>query len=196
MKRREFLEKMGTWSAGVLLSAVGMHMRGAAADEFKPPGYPRKPLEGACLKFETGPEKTLAAIVDTVVPGPQTDPEGSPGALEGCALNLLLDEFYPFKEYMSLIVTLVDGAANQEYGVTFLDATYEQRLKVLVEVQAMLPVLRLAYRAIRSAFYGGAYNGLGLDYLGYPGGNLGYRHIQQASFGKPVCKEMTDGWMP
>jgi hypothetical protein len=196
MKRREFLEKMGSWSAGVLLTAVGMHVGNAKAADFEPGLYPRQPLDGACLVPGSKEEQTLAALVDTVVPGRDTDPEGAPGALEGCALNLLLDEYYPFKDYLTLIVTLVDGAAKQSAGTTFLEATYEQRLKVLVEVQTMLPVLRLAYRAIRSAFYGGAYNGLGLQFLGYPGGNLGYRHLKEASFRKPVCKEMTDGWMP
>lgn len=195
MKRREFLETMGTWSAGVLLSAVGLHVGRAQADGFDPGPYARPAVPGACLQPGTAAEETLAALVDAVVPGKDTDPDGAPGALDGCALNLLLDEYYPFKQYLSLIVTLVDGASGQEYGKTFLEADYEQRLKVLVDVQEMLPVLRLAYRAIRSAFYGGAYNGLGLEYLGYPGGNLGYRHLKEASFRKPVCKEMTDGWM-
>lgn len=53
---------------------------------------------------------------------------------------------------------------------------------MLVRAEDKLPLLRLAYRAIRSAFYGGAYNGVGLDYLGYPGPNLGYRHLPECSF--------------
>ena len=70
-------------------------------------------------------------------------------------------------------------------------------MDVLVAVQETMPLLRLAYRAIRSAFFGGAYNGVGLDYVGYPGPNLGYRHVPEFSFRTPVCQELTtDGRMP
>ena len=74
---------------------------------------------------------------------------------------------------------------------------YQQRIDVLVAAVDKVPLLRLAYRAIRSAFFGGAYNGIGLDYVGYPGPNLGYRSIPEFSFRKAVCQELTaDGRMP
>jgi hypothetical protein len=199
LDRRKFLARCGRWSVAVLLGSIGYHLGRAeeGLDEFTSPGFPRPPLPGACLEPVGTLEKTLAAVVDTVVPGTTTDPEGHPGALESCALNLLLDDFYPFRSYASLIVSLVDAIGQQLHASTFLDADYQQRLEVLIKAQEDLPVLRLAYRAIRSAFYGGAYNGIGLDFVGYPGPNLGYRHLPEASFRLPVCKELTeDGWMP
>ena len=199
MDRRRFLLRCGKWSAGMILAAVGIHVsRSDERDEgFRFPGFPRVPLDGACLVPEGDVELALAAMVDTVVPGPDTDPDGAPGALEGCAMNLLLDDFYPFRSYGGLIVTLLDQVAKDEHGKKFVECGYDQRLAVLVTTQDVMPVLRLAFRAIRSAFYGGAYNGIGLEYVGYPGPNLGYRHLAEASFRVPVCDELTsEGWMP
>jgi len=196
--RREFLARMGRWSLGLLLSAAGLQIgRGARAGDFASPGFPRPPLPGACLQPAGKVEETLAAVIDTVVPGPEVDPDGAPGALEACSLNLLLDEYYPLKSYASLVANLMDKLMEKRVGGAFVEASYADRLQVLVDAQESLPVLRLAYRAIRSAFYGGAYNGVGLDYVGYPGPNLGYRHLAEASFRKAVCQEMSEtGWLP
>jgi hypothetical protein len=96
-----------------------------------------------------------------------------------------------------MIAALLDQTAKQAHGSTFVELGYEQRLDVLVRAEDKLPLLRLAYRAIRSAFYGGAYNGVGLDYLGYPGPNLGYRHLPECSFRRAVCTEASEtGWLP
>ncbi len=195
--RREFMARLGRWSLGVVVSAASPRLLWAEGGGFKSPGFPRTPVPGACLEPATAVEKTLAAIVDTVVPGPDSDPEGAPGALEACAMNLLADDFYPFKTYAGIITSMMDQLGFANHNGAFVDLTYEQRLAVLVEAQQTLPVLTLAFRAIRSAFYGGAYNGVGLDFLEYPGPNLGYRHLAEASFRKAVCEEMTDtGWMP
>lgn len=201
LDRRQFLKRSGRWAMGVLLAAGGGYgLIRAGQDDFEPfaaPPFPRPPLDGACLQPVTDAEKVLAAVVDTVVPGSETDPTGDPGALEACALNLMLDEFYPFKTYADLIVTVVNQAAQNQYQDTFLAGTYEQRLAVLLDAQEALPVLRLAFRAIRSAFYGGAYNGVGLTYVNYPGPNLGFRHLPEFSFGKAMSQEESDtGWMP
>jgi hypothetical protein len=197
--RRRFLKLAGGWSIGVILSAVGWHYLRAEEEEppFESPGYPRPPLADACLQPVTNQEKILAAMVDAVVPGSGSDPTGDPGALEACAMNLLLDEYYPFRGYASLIATLMDQIATTKFGSTFLEISHGQRLEVVIHAQETLPVLRLAYRAIRSAFYGGAYNGIGSTYVSYPGPNLGYRHLKEASFRMPVCKELSDtGWLP
>jgi hypothetical protein len=200
LDRRTFLSRCGQWSLGVLLAAAGYHVGRADEDGLEPfvaPPFPRPPLAGACLQPVTDVEKVLAAVVDTVVPGGDSDPAGDPGALEACALNLMLDEYYPFKGYADLIVTVVNQAAQPEFQTDFLGATYEQRLQVLLGAQEALPVLRLAFRAIRSAFYGGAYNGVGLTYVNTPGPNLGFRHLPEFSFGQAMSAEVSDtGWLP
>ena len=192
--RRRFLREAGGWALGLLAGSVALDAELAAADARV---YPAAPLPGACVPAETAAEITLAAVLDTVVPGGAADPTNAPGALEACGLNLLLDDAYPFRAYAPLIATLMDQTATQAHGAPFVQLTYAERLDVLVRAEDKLPLLRLAYRAIRSAFYGGAYNGVGLDYLGYPGPNLGYRHLPDFSFRRPVCREATDtGWLP
>lgn len=194
MDRRRFMERMGGWSLATLLSAVA-----ARADEaeFATPGFLRPPVPNACIPAATDTERTLTAVLDAIVPGPQTDPEGTPGAVEACSLNVLLDATFPFLQYADMFATIIDSQSQDLHGGPFLSLTQDQRVDVLVAVQDTLPLLRLAYRAIRSAFFGGAYNGVGLDYVGYPGPNLGYRHIPESSFRAPVCRELTtDGRMP
>jgi hypothetical protein len=198
MERRKFLKEMGKWSMGILLAEAGLKISyaGEISQEFQSPGFTRTPLPDACILPFTDVEKTLAAVIDTVVPGAETDPDKEPGALEACAMNLLFDDYYPFRSYANLIAGLMDTIAQNKYSKNFIDLNLDERVAVLVESEEMLPVLRLAYRAIRSAFYGGAYNGVGLSYVQYPGPNLGFRHIKEASFRKAVCKEMTfTGWM-
>jgi hypothetical protein len=194
--RRAFLRQAGGWAIGLLIGSA-VPRSALAAEAWQSPGYPRAPLKGACLDAETDIEKTLEAILDAVVPGGASDPDGAPGAVEGCALNLMVDDEYPFKAYASLITTLMDSTAQKDHGARFIELSLAQRLEVLVAAEESLPLLRLAYRAIRSAFYGGAYNGVGQEFLSYPGPNLGYRHLPEASFRRPVCRELTEeGWMP
>lgn len=192
MDRREFLESAVARSMAIL-AGTGW---AAAARAFTQPGG-REPLTGSCLAPLSETERTLAALLDTVVPGPGTDPEGAPGAVEACAMNVLLDAAFPFRQYADAIAMLVEGIAQSAHGAAFVSLPYAKRLDVLVSAQDQLPLLRLAYRGIRSAFFGGAYNTIGLEYIGFPGPNLGYRHVPECSFREAVCGEMTaTGWMP
>lgn len=194
--RRAFLKEMGTWSLGLLVGGAALEAESRAGG-FASSGFGRPALPGACIQPLSATEKTLAAVLDTVVPGKDTDPDGDPGALEACAMNLMVDEYYPFRGFADLFAALFDQLSEGDQGKPFVDLDYDQRLGIVVKVQHQMPLLKLAYKAIRSAFYGGSYNGVGLDYLGYPGPNLGYRHVAECSFRKPVCQEMTDeGWMP
>lgn len=192
--RRAFLKELGSWSLGVLLG--GFALSGRAAP-FRASGFARPALPGACLMPVGDVERTLAAVLDTVVPGRSSDPSGDPGALEACAMNLLLDDHYPFRTFAPMFAAVFDQMSEETHGQAFADLPYESRLDIVIEAQDRIPLLTLAYRAIRSAFYGGAYNGVGLTWLGYPGPNLGYRHLPEASFRRPVCRERTEtGWMP
>jgi len=198
MDRRTFLAESGCWSLGVILgSLAGSRALQAAEATFIAPPFGRKPLPGACMQPGDKVEKTLAAVLETVVPGKATDPDGEPGAVEACALGVLMDSSFPFRPYASILATVLDNLAITRGGTVFAKASADDRIAVLLQAQEQLPMLRLAFRAVRAAFFGGAYNGVGFDYVGYPGPNLGYRHLPQCSFRKPVCKEMTDtGWLP
>ncbi|MBP7126895.1 hypothetical protein KBD49_11085 [Myxococcota bacterium] len=196
MDRRRFLQESGTWALGILVGSVADLVR-ASPEEWRIPGFPRKPLPGACLGAVTDVERTLEAALDAVVPGPSGDPEGAPGAIEACGMNILLDRSFPFLQYADLFALVLEGVAGEMFGRPFPDLTHGERVQVLVRAEETLPLLRLAWRAIRSAFFGGAYNGAGFDYVGYPGPNLGYRHVPECSFRVPVCRERTaEGWMP
>ena len=52
--------------------------------------------------------------------------------------------------------------------------------------------MRLAYRFIRSAFYGAAYTMRGTMYMQWPGPNLGYQGHPEMSFYEPLSEEATD----
>ena len=196
MDRRAFLRTSGAGALALVLEAVGGSLA-RAAEPFGHTPFARPTLPGACLQPLGEVEATLAALLDAVVPGPEGDPEGAPGALEACAMNILLDGSFPFRQYADLFALLLDGLAGDTFGKTFVELDHGQRLQVLLKAQEQLPLLRLAFRAIRSAFYGGAYNGVGLRYVGFPGPNLGYRHVAECSFRQTVCAERTEtGWMP
>jgi hypothetical protein len=196
MDRRRFLQESGTWALGLMVGSVAGLAR-AVTPPWSIPAFARKPLSGACLKAVDNVQKTLEAALDAVVPGPLGDPEGAPGAIEACGMNILMDASFPFKQYADMFAMILEGLADQAYGKSFVDLDHDERVEVLVQAEHQLPLLRLAWRAIRSAFFGGAYNGHGFAYVGYPGPNLGYRHIPECSFRVAVCREMTTtGWMP
>ena len=156
-----------------------------------------EPLAGACHAPLSEEELTVAAIVDTVVPGSDVDPRGAPGAREACALNLIYDEFYPFVVALPAMLLLVNTLAQNTYSKKFLQCSLEQRTKVLTQSENTMPLIRLAYRFIRSAFYATTYNIVGAKYLNWPGPNLGYKTHAEMSFNKPVSKELTkDGNLP
>jgi len=197
MDRRDFLRTAGGGALATILQAVAGGFAKAAGTGFAGLPFARDPLPGACLLPLGDVQATLAAMLDTVVPGPTTDPEGTAGALEACSMNILLDGSFPFRQYADLFALALDGIASDAHGAAFVELAYPQRLDVLMTAQEQLPMLRLAFKAVRSAFFGGAYNGVGLRYVGYPGPNLGWRHVPEASFRAPVCRERTEaGCMP
>ena len=198
LDRRTFLRIASGGSLGAALAALlcrGPFRQALASVEFPEPDH--QPLEGACIAAASDDEKTVAAIVDTIVPGRTTDPTGAPGALESCAFNLIYDDFFPFAANLPLLLPLVDGLADQLYGKPFVNCSLEERTEVLKRAEETLPFIRLAYRFIRSAFYAGNYNYVGTTSIGWPGPNLGYVGHPDFTFGEPLAQELTvDGNLP
>jgi hypothetical protein len=190
--RRTFLKAGGTLTFGALVAGLLFRrpLLTSARAEVILPDYTS--IKDACYTIETEEERIVAAIVDTVVPGADADPTGAPGALDACAMNLVYNAFFPFMEYLPVIVGGVTGLADQEYGKSFMDCTLEERTGVLKKFEEVLPITRLAYRFIRSAFYGAAYNMVGTNYLNWPGPNLGYIDHEDFSFREPVSDELTE----
>jgi len=196
--RRQFLELAGKGTFGAALAAA--IFTGPLRELYAKVKYPdpdHEPLQGACVDPLTDDEKKVAAIVDTVVPGKDVDPDGIPGARESCALNLIYDEFYPFVQALPFMLLLVDTKASALYSKKFMECTFKERTKVLQEAEETLPLIRLAYRFIRSTFYASTYNMVGAAHLNWPGPNLGYTEHPDFTFGKPLSRELTkDGNLP
>ncbi len=150
-----------------------------------------------CLNPEKGHQKILHAFCDAVIPGRNSDPEGSPGAVDVCSLNLLYDDSFMFKKIAPLIAEMIDRKATRIYRTSFWNLSLEKREKVIKEVLEEFPLLILVIKLVKSAFYAGGFSTEGLEYMGYPGSNSGYFNDPQFSFRKPVSREKTkDGNMP
>lgn len=198
VSRRAFLKIGGGAGIGAAFAVALLRgpFRGARA-AIQLPDPDVATLPGACFGPLTEEERIVAAMVDTVVPGRQSDPTGAPGALDTCALNLIYDEFWPFVDYLPVLLPLLDDTSRNRFEVGFADATLEQRTEVLRTVEGAVPFVRLAYRFVRSTFYAGMYNFEGTNYLGWAGPNLGYRDHEEFSFREPVSEELTtDGNLP
>ena len=196
--RRGFLKLAARGTFGAALATAVFHgpLRSLYA-RVKYPDPDHEPLQGACVEPLSEDEKKVAAIVDTVVPGKAIDPDGVPGARESCALNLIYDEFYPFVQALPFILALADKLASTDYEKTFLQCTLTERTRVLQQAEDKLPLIRLAYRFIRSTFYASTYNMVGAAHLNWPGPNLGYTEHPDFTFGKAVSRELTrDGNLP
>ena len=184
LSRREFIVRIGKYS---LILALPLPGCGSPAKKESAP---------ACLAALTHEEKTFSALADTVVPGGKSDPSGAPGAVEACALNLIYDDKMPIVSVASLLVGLLDGAAQDLYQRNFVDLNLEERTQAVQESEKRLPLLGYLLQLIRAAFYDGYISDVGLKYLGYPGPNLGYVDLG-FSFGEKMSEELTaDGNLP
>lgn len=149
-----------------------------------------------CLEPTTNDEKVIAAVIDTIVPGKESDPTGAPGALDACAMNFVFDPFYPLAALVPVITALMQTLSRQSYSTDFLSLNLTQRTDVINKAEEATPALTLAFRFIRSIFYTDIYNRIGYDYIGFPGGNIGYIY-EDYSFKTPMAQEMTtDGNLP
>lgn len=119
---------------------------------------------------------TLAAYVDTLVPGPGSDPEGTPGAVEAGAVDQLLEEL-PYPAVVPFVVADVTAAALAAHGRPFEALDYPEREAILVT--AFADPSRSVYHLIAFAvatgcFYADFRNHVGSVHLGLPGPSDGY----------------------
>lgn len=202
LDRRAFLLTAGRntfW--GLFAAMVGARTVRAAGDALGPylpldeppwectPAYP--------VEAQTVEQQVVAAIIETVLPGAANDPAGEPGALEAGALNLAYDRFYPLRDYIPVVVQLVDAAADSGHGAGFVDLSQSEREAVLNEVQDSLPFLRHAYRFLRSVYFADLHGCVGSRALGFPGPNLGYVDHPAFSYRRAMSQERTEhGYLP
>ncbi len=152
---------------------------------------PHRTTPRACIDPESETERTLAAFVDTVVPGYESDPDGAPGALDACGLNVVFDPALPLAPLAGLLAMHLDGTARRLHGGRLEELDLASREEVVAEAEDSLPELTLAIRLARTAFYGAQYSDVAERWLGVLGPNLGYVD-DGFGFGEPQSDEMTD----
>lgn len=184
--------KAALWGAVATLGGLTRRGQAAPAADAGPPatpGFARPPVGSD--------QAVLASIADTIVPGEAADPGGGPGALDCGALSLIYDRFYPVRAYIPLILTAVQAEAQRQYDAPFEMLGQAEREAVLRTIQHTFPVLRHAYRFIRSVYFAGLHDATGLHALRFPGPNLGYIGHPEFSFRRPLAAERTpNGIMP
>ncbi len=121
---------------------------------------------------------TLEALLDTTLPGPTTDPESLPGAVESGALELLLDppmltvygRKLPTRPFLWSLVLVTDTFSLLRKGRPYRFLAPRGRFKLLLELLHWMPLLYdPVVSAARYAFLGGPVNRRGLEALGDPG---------------------------
>jgi hypothetical protein len=98
----------------------------------------------------------MTAVADTVIPGPSVDPDGSPGAVEACALDALYEPGGLAKPVLAVLVSDLDWASRLRYGKPFVDLDYDRRAAVL-DARAHGPLGGTYFLAI--SVIKGAYSG-------------------------------------
>jgi hypothetical protein len=184
--RREFVRLM-TAGAAALLAHGCTPKSSSSADAG--PGLPY--LGGAP---DTPEGRTIAAFVDSVIPGGARDSTGAPGGLDVNAPALFFDPALPGASYVPLLVQILDAEANSQKNDVFSALSFEDREAVLEEALASVPLLEFAFELARLAFFSAE---KAFPHLGYPGANAGYVDDPDFSFKRPLITEITtDGNLP
>ncbi len=145
---------------------------------------------------QTADEKTVYALCDTVLPGRTSDPSGAPGAVDAGTMDFAYDKFYGVVQEFPLVLPLFNAEAQKQYGKPLYELDLAQRTTVLQNSETLLGLIDQIYMFLKGPFYIGMISTLGLEYMGDPGPNLGYRN-QDFSFYKPMSTEITsDGNLP
>lgn len=132
-------------------------------------------------------QAVLAAYVSTLVPGPDDDPDGTPGAVEAGAVDQL-EAQAPY--IIPPIVTDVTAAALATHGQPFELLGYADREALLVAAFAdpqRSPYHLIALAVGAGTFYGDFRNRVGGTHLGFPGPSEGYlaTYTDRTGHGQP-----------
>jgi hypothetical protein len=141
--------------------------------------------------------ETMKAFADTIIPGPNSDPEGSVGGVEAGALEVLYDPFYGVEPFIGLLSFSLNLTGLWWYGKLFKDLDLRQRTAIVLfkDNHALIKLIyQQAENLVKLAFYGAIINDLGTEYISFPGPVVGYHDY---SFDKKFARERTeDGNLP
>lgn len=142
-------------------------------------------------------EETMEAFADTIIPGPNSDPEGSVGGVEAGALEVLYDPYYGLRPFIGILTRNLNRTSLWWYCKLFRDLGVRQRTEIVLfkdNNSLIKPVYEQAELLVKLAFYGAIINDVGTDYISFPGPTSGYYDY---SFNEIFAGEATeDGNLP
>jgi hypothetical protein len=144
-------------------------------------------------------EETMKAFADTIIPGPNSDPEGSVGGVEAGALAVMYDPYYGLKPFMGLLTRNLNRTSIWWYGKLFKDLDLRQRTAIVL-FKDHTSLIKLTYEQaenlVKLAFYGAIINDVGTHYISFPGPSLGYDDYYFSDDEMCAKKATEDGNLP
>jgi hypothetical protein len=191
MDRRDFIRAVSALAGAFALPACSDNERRPGVPDAAPGSFDLPSLGGAPNTHEG---RVIAAFCDTVVPGAYRDPLGKPGAIDAGAPALFFDPTLPALQYVSLLVTVLDGFSRTKNDGRDFDAVGpDGRDAALAAAEDSQDLIQFAIQLAKLAFYSSSTAG---DYLGYPGPNTGYWADPDFSFGIALSREITKDGNP
>jgi hypothetical protein len=139
---------------------------------------------------DTPEGRTIAAFVDTIVPGSHRDPTGAPGALDVDAAALFFDPDLPALPLVGVLAFALDGLAGPRFdGRQFVELVPAEREVVVEAALEATDLMAFAIQLAKLAYLSSPAAG---DHLGYPGANPGYVDHPDFSFGEAMASEITE----
>ena len=138
---------------------------------------------------------TVAAFVDTIIPGKHRDPEGAPGAIDVGAAGLFFDPSLPAAPFVGVLVLVLDATAKRMFGNrSFSRLGPAEREEVVGQCIEDTDVVVFAVQLAKLAYFA---SDQAAEHLGYPGANSGYVNDPDFGFGAALTQELTlDGNWP
>lgn len=136
---------------------------------------------------DTNEGRTVAAFLDTVIPGKHRDPTGAPGALDANAAVEFFDPDTPVKQFVPLLVLVLNSVSEDEYKKSFAALKPAQREVVLERLTVDLPEVEFAIQLAKVAYYASE---PAHRHLGYPGANAGYIDHPSFSFRRQMSEPL------
>ena len=196
LRRRAFVQALGVATSALLSSTL----TSGCKQETGPNEPPQPDAEQFDLPTlggapDTPQGRTVAAFVDTVIPGKHRDPEGAVGGIDVGAPGLFFDPELPALPFVGVLVLVLDANTSALHQLPrFADATPSQRDQVVAQCLQETEVFAFAVQLAKLAYFASE---PAAAHLGYPGPNDGYVNDADFGFGMPMAQEMTaDGNLP
>ena len=157
-----------------------------------PPVFDLPSLGGAP---DTEEGRTIAALVDTLIPGAHRDPTGAPRGIDVGAAALFFDPLLPAAQFVPIGTLVLDRTSARLFASRrFVHLVPARREDVVAAVLIDIEVFEFAVLLAKLAYFSSAEAGA---HLGYPGANPGWVHDPDFTFAQPMATEITtDGNLP